>query len=136
MNKKWIIGIVVLVLIVLIIVGIALILNKKDIDDNVIPNDYIAIFHGGLGEITYETYIYKIDNGKPNYGFKYINVTSTTEYWGSSNVIRKVTEKGEFDWTDGAFTTAEKNHAYSYVTVPNDSYSYSIEEFQNRFIMN
>ena len=25
-----------------------------------IPNDYIAIFHGGVGEQTYETYIYKI----------------------------------------------------------------------------
>ena len=27
-----------------------------------VPDGYIAVFHGGSGEITYSTYIYKIDN--------------------------------------------------------------------------
>lgn len=39
---------------------------------NIVPDDYIAVFNGGSGEVTYSTYIYKIDNGHASYGFKYI----------------------------------------------------------------
>lgn len=59
-------------------VKVKLIIKNSDI-----PDGYIAIFHGGEGERTYETYIYKIDNGHANMGFKYINVTSTKESLGS-----------------------------------------------------
>ena len=104
--------------------------------DSDIPEDYIAVFHGGGGEITYSTYIYKIDNNQANYGFKYINTTNSTKYWGSSEWNVKITGKGEFDWTDGAFLVAKKNNAYSYVTIPNSNKIYTIEEFQGMFIMN
>ena len=134
-NKK--IKLIFLVLITVIVFGIlGFCLYLKYQNNSDIPNDYIAIFHGGVGEQTYETYIYKIDNGHGNFGFKYINVTSTTESWGSSNWKHKINEKGEFDWTDGAFIVAKKHGAYSYVTLPNDDKIYSIEEFQNMFIMN
>lgn len=39
-------------------------------------------------------------------------------------------------WTDDVFTVAEKNNAYSYVTLPNDKKTYTIEEFQSMFLMN
>lgn len=121
-------------MIVVGILGFCLYIKYQNGSD--IPNDYIAIFHGGVGEQTYETYIYKIDNGHVNLGFKYINVTSTTESWGSSNWKHKINDKGEFDWTDGAFIVAKKHGAYSYVTLPNDDKIYTIEEFQSMFIMN
>jgi len=116
------------------IFGFSLYLKYQNNSD--IPDDYIAIFHGGGGEETYETYIYKIDNGHANMGFKYINVTSTTESLGSSKWNHKINDKGEFDWTDGAFAVAKKHGAYSYVTLPNNDKRYSIEEFQSMFIMN
>ncbi len=118
----------------LFVIGIHTKLSVKE--NNEIPNDYIAIFHGGVGERTYETYIYKIDNGQPNMGFKYINVTSTTTSYGSPRWEHRVTERGTVDFTDGVFNVAEKNHAYSYVTVPKSNETYTIEEFQAKFIMN
>ncbi len=131
-NKFKIIGAIVIVICTLSIFCFVW-LNNKSSD---IKEDYIAIFHGGSGEVIYETYIYKIDNGKANYGFRYINVTSTTQSYGSSHWIRKITGKGEFDWTDGAFGVARENGAYSYVTIPNSNERYTIEEFQRMFLMN
>ena len=134
MKNKFKIAIISSILMVLLIILVLVVLNKKNVNNN-IPDNYIAIFHGGAGEITYETYIYKIDNGQNNYGFKYINVTSTTESWGSTNWTHKITDRGNFDWTSEAFIIAEKNRAYSYVSVPNDSKTYTIEDFASRFLM-
>ena len=100
-----------------------------------IPNDYIAVFHGGVGEITYETYIYKIDNGHSNYGFKYINATSHTVSYGSPQWEQEITSKGKVTWTDDVFKIARDNGAYNYVRIPNDDKAYSIDEFQKIFIM-
>ncbi len=54
---------------------------------------------------------------------------------GGSEIKPKITGRGSFDWTDGAFSVAEKNNAYSYVTLPDGS-KYSVEEFQGMFLMN
>lgn len=134
-NKKT--KLIFLVLITVAVLGIlGFCLQFKYQNNSDIPNDYIAIFHGGVGELTYETYIYKIDNGHVNRGFKYINVTSMTESRGSSNWKHKINDKGEFDWTDGAFLVAKNHGAYSYVTLPKNDKIYTIEEFQSMFIMN
>jgi len=130
-NKIIIMGIVLVLAIIILILSIWT-LNKS----NNIPNDYIAVFHGGAGEVTYSTYIYKIDNGKANYGFKYINTTNATKSWGSTEWEVRITKKGQFDWTDGAFIVAKENNAYDYVKIPNSEKIYSIEEFQKIFIMN
>lgn len=127
---------IMIIVLIPIIVVCTLMLFIKSSDNEIIPDGYIAVFHGGVGEQTYQTYIYKIDNGQANRGFKYINVTSTTEFWGSPNWITEINDEGEFDWTDGAFIVAEKHGAYSYVTVPNNDEVYTIEEFQKKFIMN
>lgn len=135
MNKKIIKIIFFSVLIVLfIIVGIYFFKLKSVYKD--VPKNYISVFHGGAGEEYYETYIYKIDNGKPNYGFKYINVTCNTSSYGSSESVCRITDDGNFDWTDGAFSVAKKNNAYSYVSIPNSDKTYTIEEYQNMFLMN
>ena len=135
MNKKdkGLIFIIIGVLLCFLL-GIYLMLSVKE--NNEISSDYIAVFHGGVGERTYETYIYKIDNDKHNMGFKYVNVTSTTTSWGSSKWNHKVTKRGTVDFTDDVFKVAEKNHAYSYVTVPKSNETYTIEQFQEKFIMN
>ena len=131
-NKIKIIISVVLLILAFIPVGIFTLSKESD----VIPDDYIAVFHGGSGEKTYSTYIYKIDNDHPSYGFKYINTTNTTTSWGSNKWDIKKTGEGTIMWTDDVFTVAEKNNAYSYVTLPNDKKTYTIEEFQSMFLMN
>lgn len=101
-----------------------------------IPSDYIVVFHGEENDNIYETYIYKIDNNRENYGFKYINIVGSTSLYGNSNWNYRILDEGDFDWTDGAFGIAKNNHAYSYVTKPNDEKKYTIEEFQSMFLMN
>lgn len=96
--------------------------------DSEIPGNYIAVFHGDSGETTY---ICKTDNGKDNMGFEYINAKMNA---GSLN--EEVISKGEAVWTDDVFTAAEKNGAYSFVTLPGDSKSYTINEFMAMFLMN
>ena len=113
-----------------------IVLDKNQEYSNVVPDDYICVFHGGAGELTYSTYIYKKDNGHANHRFEYINTKNTTVYWGSSDWNVEVIGRGEFDWIDEAFNIARKNNAYSYVKVPGDSKTYSIEEFERKFIMN
>lgn len=107
--------------------------NKKY---DYVKDGYVAVFHGGSGEITYSTYIYKIDNGHANMGFEYINTVNTTKSWGSSQWNSEVVSSGEFDFTDGAFIVARKHGAYDYVIESYTNEKYTIEEFQNRFIMN
>lgn len=135
MNSKKI-KVIIIVLIIFILIGIALGLYLKYKNNNYIPNDYIAVFNGGSGEITYSTYIYKIDNGQANYGFKYINTTNVTVSGGSSEWEIKITGRGKVTWTDQVFKVAKNNGAYSYVRLHNDSRSYSIEEFEKMFMMN
>ena len=110
--------------------------TDKSEQEQDVPDGYIAVFHGGVGERTYETYIYKDDNDNPNYGFTYINTRRTTKTWGSSEWRTVITERGSFDWTDEAFSIAKENSAYSYVTIPDSDQTYTIEEFQEKFLMN
>jgi hypothetical protein len=109
------IGILV-VSITIVIVILSLIIPKS------IPEDYLAVFRG---DNSYSTYIYKIDNEHANMGFKYINTKGN-----------KVMKTGEVTWTDDVFKVAKDHGAYSYVKIPGDSKKYSIEEFQNQFLMN
>ena len=59
-NKKLFCIFAILIIIVLVI-GSIIYINKNKTNNDKIPDGYIAIFHGGAGEITYETYIYKKD---------------------------------------------------------------------------
>lgn len=121
-----------------IIIGGILVAKRSGniVNSDEIPEGYIAVFHGGSGEQTYETYIYKINNEQENYGFEYINTTSTTTYWGSGKQNIKITKRGSVDWTDKVFVVAKENNAYSFVTLPNSDKIYTIEEYMQIFLMN
>ena len=138
MKKKKILLIVVISLIIIAGLSAIFIITNKTLkeNNNNIQKGYIAIFHGGSGERTNETYIYKQDNGHNNYGFDYINVTSTTKSWGSSERTSKITKRGSVQWTDDVFTVAKNNNAYDYVTLPNSDKTYTIKQYQKMFIMN
>ena len=138
-NKKSILLVATLVVCVFICGCILVLLNKNNKENknnSKISDGYIAIFHGGSGEITYQTYIYKINNGHANSGFDYINVTSTTTFWGSSQWNTKITKRGSVQWTDNVFEVAKENNAYSFVTLPNSNKTYKIEEYMQMFLMN
>ena len=134
-NKKIFWFIVILVISLLIFSYIVIAINKNSRDNNKIPDGYIAVFHGGSGEITYETYIYKNNNGHANFGFDYINVTNTTKSWGSNEWNTKITKRGSVQWTDNVFGVAKENNAYSYVTLPNSDKIYTIKEYMQIFSM-
>lgn len=125
-----------IVIILGVLIGINSYVNENSQKSDDIPEGYLFVLHGGSGELTKSTYIYKIDNGHANMGFKYINTENHTKYWGSSERIIKIIDEGEFVWTDGAFIVAEKHGACSYVTEPNNEKIFTIEEYQKRFIMN
>ena len=130
MNRKNLMIIIVISVIILGVLGFSLYFkNQNNNTDNNIPNDYIAIFHGDAGEVTYSTYVYKIDQG-----FKYINTTDNTTSWGSSEWETKIISKGEVTSISDVFSIAKDNNAYSYVTLPNDTKTYSVEEFKSMFL--
>ena len=135
MNKKKIFCIFAVLIIIVLIIGSVIYINNNKTKNNQIPSGYIAIFHGGTGEITYETYIYKKDNGNANYGFDYINVTNTTVSWGSNEWNSKITKRGSVQWTDDIFKVAKENGAYSYVTLPNTDKTFTIEQYMDMFLM-
>ena len=116
--------------------GVYGMMQDKSEQEQDVPDGYIAVFHGGVGERTHETYIYKDDNDNPNYGFTYINTISTTKTYGSSEWRTVITERGSFDWADEAFSIAKKNGAYSYVTIPESDPTYTIENFKKNFKKN
>ena len=137
--KKYFGLIMILIIIVLIVSYILVTINKKsrdNTDNDKVPDGYIAVFHGGSGEITYETYIYKINNKQANSGFNYVNVTKTTTHWGSSEWNTKITKSGSVQWTDDVFEIARENNAYSCVTLPNSNKIYTIEEYMQTLLMN
>lgn len=141
-NNKKVIYIIVAVVVaacILLAGGLIFMISKNnDNQSDVIPDDYIAVFHGGTGEVTRETYIYKNHGAQfsTNSGFDYINVTSVTESWGSSNWKHKITGRGTVQWTDDVFTVAKENSAYDFVTLPGGPETYSIEEYMGIFLMN
>ena len=136
MKNKKLFWLIVILIIIVLVIGSIIYINKNVINNDKIPDGYIAVFHGGTGEITYETYIYKKDNGHANSGFDYINVTNTTVSWGSSERNSKITKRGSVQWTDDVFEVAEENGAYSYVTLPNSNETYTIEQYISMFLMN
>lgn len=137
MDKKSILVITIIIIsaVILNIVVFNISKPKNKIINDTVPEGYISVFHGGSGEQLYETYIYKIQNDKPNYGFNYVNVIKTIKKSGSSEYDIKITSRGSLDWTDDVFDVASKNNAYSYVTLPNSDNTYTIDEYMKMFLM-
>lgn len=130
-KKNYVILTLLILIFLIIVTGLVLRVSSGNSE---IPNDYIAIFNGEIGKTTYSTYVYKINNGQANYGFKYINTVNTTVSLESSQ-YSKVIKKGKVEWTEDILTVAKENNAYSYVKLPNDDTKYSVEEFAEMFLM-
>lgn len=136
MKKRKILLPLIGLIIIALVTSLIFYINKSNKVSYSVPDGYIAIFHGGTGEVVFETYIYKQDNGQANSGFDYINVTKTTTSWGSPDWKAKVTKRGSVQWTDDVFEVAKQNNAYSYVTLPNGDKTYTIERYREMFMMN
>lgn len=90
------------------------------------PGDgYIAVLRGGLGELSFETYVYETKKG-----YKYINVRSATVSWGASEWSHKVSKIGYVSTKEEIVQIATRHGAGDYYTLPGDDYTpYPIEEF-------
>ena len=97
-----------------------------DIDTDYIEDGYVAVFHGGVGERTYETYVYKDD-----VGFSYVNVESTTISWGTPIWKHKKKSRGSGKTREEIVKIAEKHGADSYVSFSDDSNPHRIDEFMD-----
>ena len=84
------------------------------------------MMHGGVGERTYETYVYKTENG-----YRYFNVTSTTVSWGATEWSHKVNDYGYTDSKEEIVRRAKAHGADQCVTYGNDTTPYPIEDFLN-----
>ena len=94
-------------------------------DRNTIDEKYFAVLHGGVGERTYETYVYKTDKG-----YKYVNVTSTTVSWGSPQWKHEVNKRGTASTREQIAEIAAKHGATGYCTYFKDyQNTHSIQEF-------
>jgi len=101
-------------------------------------NDYIAIFADGAGEIMQKTYVYKTDDGK----YRYVNVKSVTESYGSPRWTDTLTGSGVVDTKEEIVEIAKNHNSCGHVQLPfkindTDDEDYTIityEELQNHFI--
>lgn len=98
----------------------------SDIDTDYIEEGYIAVFHGGVGECTQQTYVYKDDEG-----FSYVNVESTTISWGSPIWSHKKKSRGSGKTREEIMKIAEKHGADSYVSFYDDITPHNIDEFMD-----
>ena len=95
-----------------------------NIDSDYIEEGYVAVFHGGVGERTSETYVYKEDDG-----LRYVNVVSTTISWGSPIWEHKKKSKGSGKTKEEIMEIADKHGADSFVTFYDDTNPHDINEF-------
>jgi hypothetical protein len=101
-------------------------------------NDYIAILCDGSGEIMQKTYVYKTDDGR----YRYVNVESRTESWGSTKWKDTLTGSGVVDTKEELIEIARNHNSCGHVQLPfeindTDDKDYTIityEELQNHFI--
>lgn len=91
------------------------------------PGDnYIAIIHGGVGERTYETYVYDLNNG-----YEFVNVESTTVSYGSPRWDHVVKRCGVVSAKEEVVDKAKAHGADSFVTFPGDDSAHTIDDFLN-----
>ena len=89
-------------------------------------DDYIAVICGGVGERTYETYVY--DLGKC---YEYVNVESTTVSYGATQWNHIVKKCGTVSTKEEVVDKAKAHGADTYVTFPGVSGTHPIDDFLN-----
>ena len=95
---------------------------QSDISE--VEDGWIAKFNGGSGEITFQTYVYKEENG-----YRYINTTSTTVSYGSPQWTERVTDSGTVSTKEEIVQIAKDSGSEQYVKFPDDTEAYKISDF-------
>ena len=98
---------------------------KTEDESDKIPEGYIAILHGGSGEITYATYVYQTEDG-----FEYINTTRTTLRWGSTKGKIKIDSQGYKVDIDQLLKIAEDHGSANFVTFPGENKARPTDDFK------
>ena len=87
------------------------VVSPLDTGSDTIEDGYIAVFHGGVGERTHQTYVYQDAEG-----YRYVNATSTTVRWGSPMWRTKIDDSGKKETKEEIVSVAERNGADQFVT--------------------
>lgn len=117
MKKKKTLILIVSLFFILSIIIVVLNCNNK------ISEDYIARVSSGSGEITYNLYIYKNSNK-----YKYVEATTMTKSWGSSDTTTKVTKRKNISKSN-LVKILEDTKKYSFVTLPDSDMIYTKDEY-------
>ncbi len=102
-------------------------------NEQIVKDDYVAVFKGESGETVHSTYLYVTKKGKKKKKkYSYINTISKLSGYDSTNWKEEIVKQGTLKKKKKIFEIAEKNEAYSYVRFE-DGKVYSIEEFRKMF---
>lgn len=128
MQKKYLI---IFVIAIILFETITVVYSYKKPENNIIPNDYIAVFKGEYGETVYSTYLYAKKTKKKK-KYYYINTKSTLSGQDSTNWNEEIIKKGNLKKKKKIYKIVKKNKATSYVKYE-DGKIYSLEEFKKIF---
>lgn len=85
---------------------------------------FVAVLHGGSGEQTYRTYVYKTDSG-----YCYVSVTATTVHWGATTSNLVPDDSGTVATKEEVLEIAKNHNSGSFVLFPGDNNVHTVEEF-------
>lgn len=97
--------------IILILLGVIMFINRNKIDTN-----YYAKIENGGGELVNTTYFYWDGMSKA----KYIQTTTMTESWGSTEWKEEITERGYLGFPQNIIEKSKENNSYGIVTINKD----------------
>ena len=100
-------------------------------DSYQVPDGYCAILNGGVGEISYKTYVYCCSSGTDGKQYyEYIHVTSTTVSWGSTVWRNTFDSSGSKSTREEIVETARQHGSGDFMTLPGDYRNvFSIDDF-------
>ena len=81
-----------------------------------IYDDWCAAFKGGAGESTYNTYVYETRDGR----YRYLNVSSVTESWGSTRWKNRIVGNGIVDTKEEILEAAKVFGSDGFYLTPDD----------------
>lgn len=81
-----------------------------------VPSGWIASINNGVGEQMSKTFVYWDEAG-----YKYINITSTTQSWGSTTWVNKYCSEGKCSSKEEVLEAAKEFGSAGFVVLPQDS---------------
>lgn len=99
-------------IILIVVIALVRFINVHKYDTIKIEDNYYAVLHAGSCGYMNSTYLYII-NGK----YKYIQVQSCHNCWGSYEATETVTKVGKLNWPQDVIDVAKKNGSDGWVTL-------------------